>query len=513
MSQGVLIADHEADRAMEISKACELRGLRTRCAAHGPAALELALADVPDLVVATDQLPMIDAGRLAEIVRSNPRTQAVPFLFLGVNPREDEASPFDEKLPHGADAEDVALRVESMLARQSRVHEVTLSEGQDHEMAGKLAQVPLADVLQLLHLNQRTGTLEVARRLPGRRQERGQITLHDGNAVQAQVGPVDGEKALFRLLGWEEGSFAFQPGRHGVTASITAPTRALLLEGARHVDEWSRARSKLPSLDAQIRLRVKSGGLPNVVQPLTQEVLLLLEIYDRVGDVVDHCTYPDYQVLRTIHTLIERDVVELRRSIEQPAEGPGLFSAPQVRRLHEWLGHESGRGHGCGEAKLLLFTSSAEATREFLERLAQLPGLEIRAAREGGPPGRGDFVPCARIGVSDDASIELLHVPAERACEPLWHLAAHRALGVVLVVRGTGAEARDLLKGSGTVLRGLPRARIFHAVLLEDVQPQEPRAIRAALGLDEGAVLAALGPGGSDLGGAALRGLLASVVP
>jgi CheY-like chemotaxis protein len=127
VSSGILIADERADRAVEISKACELRGLRTRCAVHGPAALELALAEVPDLVVATDQLPMIEAGRLAEIVRSNPRTQGVPFLFLGVNPREEEASPFDEKLPHGADAEDVALRVEAMLARQSRVHPTSCS--------------------------------------------------------------------------------------------------------------------------------------------------------------------------------------------------------------------------------------------------------------------------------------------------------------------------------------------------------------------------------------------------
>ena len=42
MSSGILIADEEAGRATEIAKACELRGLRTRCAPHGPAALELA---------------------------------------------------------------------------------------------------------------------------------------------------------------------------------------------------------------------------------------------------------------------------------------------------------------------------------------------------------------------------------------------------------------------------------------------------------------------------------------
>lgn len=508
MSSGILIADGDAVRAAEIAKACELRGLRTRCAPHGPAALELALAEVPDLVVASGQLPMIAAERLAEIVRSNPRTQGVPFLFLGLHPREDEISPFDEQLPHGAEAEDVTLRVEAMLTRQSRVHEVERGAGQDHEMAGKLAQVSLGDVLQLLHMNQRSGTLDVARRLPGGREERGQVMLSDGNAIQAQAGSVDGEKALFRLLGWEEGSFAFQPGPVRVAPAITAPTRALLLEGARHLDEWRRARSRLPSLHARVRLRVRSGELPNVVQPLTQEVLLLLEIYDRVGDVVDHCTYPDYQVLRTLHTLIERDVVELRRGTDKPAPGPGLFSGPQVRRLHEWLGHESGRGHGCGEAKLLLFTSSAQATREFLSRLSRLPGVETES-----PPDRGDFAPSARIAVSDEASIELLHVPADPACEPLWRLAAHRALGALLVVSGTGSEARELLRGCGKVLRSLPRARVFHAVLMDDEEPCEPKGLRGSLGLDESAALAALGPGGNDVAVTALRGLLASVVP
>ena len=90
---------------------------------------------------------------------------------------------------------------------------------------------------------------------------------------------------------------------------------------------------------------------------------------------------------------------------------------------------------------------------------------------------------------------------------------AYLTLGALLVVRGTGAEARDLLEGSGSVLRSLPRFRIFHAVLLEDEPPCEPRGLRAALGLDEGSVLAALGPGCSDVASAALRGLLASVVP
>ncbi|MEN8181598.1 MAG: DUF4388 domain-containing protein [Myxococcota bacterium] len=509
----ILIADADVVRGSGVAKACELRGLRTRQTVTGPSALELALADVPDLVVAGHALPMIESPRLAEILRSNPRTQAVPFLFLGPATHPSEQSAFDETLPLGADPEDVALRVEAMLTRRSRVEAVARGAGEDHEISGKLAQVSLADVLQLLHLNQRSGSLDVTRRIAAGREERGRILLREGNAIQAEAGAVEGEKALFRLLGWSEGSFAFSPGAIQVAPRITAPTRALLLEGARHLDEWSRARTQLPGLEAQVRLRVSSGELPNVVQPLTQEVLLLLEIYSRVGDVVDHCTYPDYQVLRTLHTLIEREIVELRQGPERSPEGPSLFSVPQVRRLHEWLRNEGARGQGFGEAKLLLLASSENATREFLRRLEKLPGVEAPPRPERRIPAGEDFAPAARIAVSDEAALEVLHVPAGPAYAPLWKLAAHRALGAVLVLDGTGAAARALLDGCGRVLGAPPRARIFHAVLQDAEQSGDPRRLREALELDESASLVVLPPTGGEVAEAALRGLLASVVP
>ena len=78
---------------------------------------------------------------------------------------------------------------------------------------------------------------------------------------------------MFRLLGWSEGSFAFRPDAGRVATQITTPTRALLLEGMRQLDEGKRLRTQLPSRDAHVALKVRSGTLPSVVQPLTQEVL------------------------------------------------------------------------------------------------------------------------------------------------------------------------------------------------------------------------------------------------
>lgn len=511
MGSGVLIADADAGRATELARACEKRGLRARCAPHGPAALEAALSEVPELVVAARGLPIIDAARLAQIARGNPRTQAVPFLFLGVPPGEGETSSLDERLPHDAGVEAVARRAEAILTGRSPGAETTHGGGEAHETAGELAQVSLVDVLERLHLNGRSGTLDVTRRPSAGPEQHGRVDLREGNVVQAQLGSVEGEKALFRLLGWSEGRFVFRPGPVEPTPRITASTRALLLEGVRHADAWKRAGSRIPSLDAEVHLRVSSGELPSAVQPLTQEVLLLLEIYSRVRDIVDHCTYPDHQVLRTLHALIERGVAELRPCAERP--DPRLFSAPQLRRLREWMGHHGAGGPGSGDAKLLLLTSSSEGTREFLRRFGRLPAVDISDACEARTPSRGDFLPVARIAVSEEIAIELLHLPADAACEPLWRLAAHRALGILLVLRGTGEEARRLLEDCRGTLRQLPRTRLFHGVLLEDDQIPDPRGIREALGLDREANLAALAAGDDEVSVAALRALLASVIP
>src|SRR4030095_11650713 len=99
---------------------------------------------------------------------------------------------------------------------------------------GRLSQIPLADLLQLFHLNRRTGAIELRRRSPEGRTERRRISLREADVAQATCGSVEGEKALFRLLAWAEGSFTFRPTTGAVDVRITAPKRALLLERMSH---------------------------------------------------------------------------------------------------------------------------------------------------------------------------------------------------------------------------------------------------------------------------------------
>jgi CheY-like chemotaxis protein len=485
VSRLVLIADTHPDRADRIREACALRGHATRVVTNGADALEAAVREGPEVCVFAPSLDLIDAVKLFEILRSNPRTRRCRFVFLGAPVGAvDEWSAV--QLPVETDPDEVGECVAGLVARSSELDSVVRDEPE--EVEGRLAQIPLGDLLQLFHLNRRTGTIELRRRTTEGRPERGRIHLRDGDVVQAIVGPVTGEKALFRLLTWGDGSFAFRPQAQVVEARIQSATRALLMEGMRQLDEWNRVAAELPDRHAQVAIRVGSADLPNVVHPLTQEVMLLLELYGSVGEVVDHCSFPDYQVLRTLQTLAERGIVEIK-SGAPPQPDAGIFEASQLRRLRKWLLAGRPAGSAPPEAKLLLASPTPELTREFLRLLAELPGVQLT-------PGWPDaaaadrLAPAARLRLDDDLAIEIVHVPIEPVFGPLWPVVGFGALGALVLMDGSSVgEAEAALRPLCQGLGGVPRARLLRLVLLRPGTAAPAKGLREHVGLLEDAVV------------------------
>lgn len=513
MSGAVLIADGHTERAQRIGEACQARGFATSFAANGALALETALADVPDVIVAPLDLALIDARKLAEILRANPRAQGVRFVFLGRS-GSGNTDYFDEVLPPSSDPDEVAIRVEALLAQRARVDNAWRESESDRELQGRLSQIPLTDLLQLFHMNRRTGTIQIGRREAGR-EERGTIWLRDGNLIQAATGSVEGEKALFRLLNWRDGSFSFSPDPVTVAPRILTPTRALLMEGMRQLDEWDRLRGSLPPLDGKVTLLVKPGELPHGVHPLTQEVLLLLEIYDRVRDVVDRCAHPDYQVLRTLQTLIAREMVTVKAEATAALaeRGEGLFAPAQVRRLREWLQVGRPRGAEGREAKLLLVSPDPDVTRDFAKLLAELAGVHVEEAFLQGTASPLDVAPMAQLAVDAGLSIQLLHVPASVAFAPAWSVLAHASLGTLLLLPATDREAEEAIGPVAGILRAAPRSRLFHLLVTrkdERVVPQELQEKMARLG-DASLFLLPLESGKES--GSLLRTMFGRVIP
>lgn len=510
MSRLVVIADADLKRAERLREACAVRGYTTHICPHGAAALETALREVPDVLITADPLELIDAARLVEILRANPRTRRVRFVFVGEAPAGGAEEWGALTVAADADPDEVGERVADLAERGSELDAVVQETREVVE--GRLSQIPLVDLLQLFHLNRRSGTIELSRRNSEGRSVRGRVHLREGDVVHAATGAVEGEKALFRLLGWSEGSFAFRPDAGRVATQITTPTRALLLEGMRQLDEGKRLRTQLPSRDAHVALKVRSGTLPSVVQPLTQEVLLLLELYSQVGEIVDHASFPDYQVLRTIQTLVQRGIVEVRARAPVPPPDAGLFRTAQVRRLREWQGSARGENGPLRDAKLLVASCDPRLTESFFSLLCGLPGLTPHPRMENGIAADA-LGPLARLRIDDDLGIEFVHVPADPRFASLWPLAGHGALGTFLLLGGSVAEAADTLRPLCEALGALPRARMLHLLVRRPGEPDLADELRANVALVEESMLFLLPLEGRKDPLERLRGAFSRIVP
>ncbi|MBD3873031.1 MAG: DUF4388 domain-containing protein [Acidobacteria bacterium] len=69
-----------------------------------------------------------------------------------------------------------------------------------------MSELPLPDVIQLVSVSGKTGAFEIQGEL-----EAGRIFLRDGQIVDAMVGRLRGDSAVYEMAVWSQGSFVFRP--------------------------------------------------------------------------------------------------------------------------------------------------------------------------------------------------------------------------------------------------------------------------------------------------------------
>jgi Flp pilus assembly protein TadD len=147
---------------------------------------------------------------------------------------------------------------------------------------GSLSEASLPDVLQLLAMGSKTGTLSLV--VPG---SGGTICFRNGRICHATVSgrSIGTEDSVFVMFNWNDGSFSFEPTLqppHGAQL-VSVDPQELLLEGARRVDEWSLIEKKIPSFDAVFTLD-RQQLLRNRIA-FTEEQQRLLPLIDGFRDV------------------------------------------------------------------------------------------------------------------------------------------------------------------------------------------------------------------------------------
>jgi CheY-like chemotaxis protein len=201
-----------------------------RTATNHAQALEHLKAQPVDLVVLDIEMPVMDGIEFLRLVqRTNPGLRVVMLsarLDEGTRKTcmELGATSYLEKpsSPDGFQALFAAL-------------DALVVAGPPSGFRGMM-QVGLQDVLQMECLGRKSSVLVVS---AGNR--RGQIFISEGEIIHAESGKLQGEMALYGLLGLTGGEFNLQPYSEPERRSISGHYEFLLMEAARLRDENTQA--------------------------------------------------------------------------------------------------------------------------------------------------------------------------------------------------------------------------------------------------------------------------------
>ena len=246
----ILVVDDQADLADDLAqKIHAATGHDVTAAAGSEQALEIARQEgAPDVLVSEIVLNGLDGFRLSEGLRAGRSDlftiyvtaydvsqyqdylNGTPVFYKPVDAGEVVAvlpAPAETPRPGGDPAATDQLSPDQR-TQSARLRNLVGKQG----FTGKLDQFDLVDIIQMCCVGKRTGRLQIARRA-----ERGVLYLRGGQIIHAASGTLEGEEAVYEIIGWSGGQFSFEDGVQPEEASIQTGWEHLVMEGVRRRDE------------------------------------------------------------------------------------------------------------------------------------------------------------------------------------------------------------------------------------------------------------------------------------
>jgi DNA-binding response OmpR family regulator len=100
MQKTILVIDDNNDLRENTAEILELAGYNTITAENGKKGVELAIREKPSIIVCDIMMPELDGYGVLHLLRKNPDTQNIPFIFLTA---KTERSDFRKGMEMGAD--------------------------------------------------------------------------------------------------------------------------------------------------------------------------------------------------------------------------------------------------------------------------------------------------------------------------------------------------------------------------------------------------------------------------
>jgi len=229
-------------------------GFEVMTAENGAEAIMLIKQKRPSLIVSDVEMPLMDGYTLCRALSQDPAFSDIPFIFLSSHKDPDDRI---QGLRLGAmdyitkpfDLEELSLKINTLLKREKKIRR---DPDKESGIKGRLEDMPLQDIAQILNLGLKTAKVEIH---PDTEENHGEVFFSRGEVTAAYTDGLDGEKAFNRMLRWNAGNFKIRHGIQSKVMNIAKTTMGLLMDGVKLIDEENRDRDMQTTEE-----RLPSGG-------------------------------------------------------------------------------------------------------------------------------------------------------------------------------------------------------------------------------------------------------------
>jgi DNA-binding response OmpR family regulator len=328
-------ADPRSVRVLEVS--LKKAGYSVTTSTDGLDALAKIESLAPDLVLSDTRLPKLDGYALVRKLKERPEWSGIPIVFLTSQKSiEDKIRGLElgveDYLTKPIFVRELIARVNLLLARRTQENIAASKAPMSGRtrFSGSTQDMAVVDLLQTFEVSRKSGVVHLRSGT-----QDAHIYFRDGKVVDADLGRLRGEEAIYRALIWNEATFEVEfkaaPGGETLEETIEGSTQALLMEGMRRVDEWGRLCEQLPPLSTFFE--IDHAQLLERLNEIPDELNGILRLFDgkrTLADVVDDSPFEDLSTLSTITKLYFEGLLVPRseRALESLEREPGSPSSP-----------------------------------------------------------------------------------------------------------------------------------------------------------------------------------------
>lgn len=306
----VLVADGDPKNLQILKENLEASGFIVITVPNGNKAWEEIQQSPPNMVLTETNLPGLNGYHLLERLQADPNTKPIPLIFL-TNQREiqQRVRGFEmgakDYLVKPLHVKEVIAHIRMVLRRLERRKTEQLETYM--KFSGRLDQLNLADLIESFGVERKTGVLTLSN---GRKT--GQVYFRDGAVVNASVGEIKQEPAIYQMLPWSRGYFNMVFKEIDAPDEISISNLGLLLHGIKRIETREKLMEQLSSPKTSFTITPTFKLLIDKKR-VNGEITNFVKLFDgkrEVEQIIDDSGMDDLVALKRIVRLYQQGFIK-----------------------------------------------------------------------------------------------------------------------------------------------------------------------------------------------------------